>query len=193
MVLFTIQHLRNFEKGNHCPLHFVVGGNLHIIKTRNYPRRSFNSKKKMLMQFADQFEHFYGKNSVTINVHNLRHYADSVLNIGTLLCNSAFPFESNMRGLKKSFNCTTDVVEQIAWNYSIKATTVSKSYSKEPNILRIKHQYLSPRQEIQLQHCGINVAEQKYHIGYEMSFKKKTFSNQTQVHLQNQSTVSYSC
>lgn len=75
----------------------------------------------MLEKFADQFELYYGKNSVTINLHLLRHYAQSVLNTGPLWCQSAFPYESNIGELKRSFNCTVDVIEQIAFNYSLKA------------------------------------------------------------------------
>lgn len=34
----------------------------------------------MLNKFADQFEHFHGRNSVTMNLHLLRHYSQSVIN-----------------------------------------------------------------------------------------------------------------
>lgn len=47
----------------------------------------------MLRQFADEFQHFYGVNAVTINIHMLRHYVESVLNSGPLWCHSMFTFE----------------------------------------------------------------------------------------------------
>lgn len=49
---------------------------------------------EMLDEFANGFQHFYGKNFVTINVHLLRHYAKSVFNTGPLWSHSMNTFES---------------------------------------------------------------------------------------------------
>lgn len=136
-------------------LRFALNGLLHrdlikhfeLLSEASYtlckPRITKNEIHKAnakLHQFADQFEYFYGINSITMNIHLLRHYADSVLNTGPLWCHSMYSFESNNGEIKRSFNCTVDVVEQIAFNYSIKASNeVASCTHQPPTILRLKH------------------------------------------------------
>lgn len=134
----------------------------------------------MLNHFADKFQHFYGVNAVTINIHLLRHYANSVFNTGPLWCHSMFPFESNIGEIKRSFNCNVDVVEQIAFNYSIKAglcDTTSANYKNTPTILRLKTKNLSLEQEALLETINLKQTGAKYKIGYEMRWKKIVYKS----------------
>lgn len=160
--------------------HFILLSEATYMLSKTHISQDEISKaEKMLIKFADDFEYYYGRNAVTINVHNLRHYANSVRKTGPLWCNSAFPFESNMGELKKSFNCTTDVVEQIAWNLSIRAAkpTEANPPPLPPKILRIKHQILTLDQQKLLSHCGFPVTGRKNNIGYEIAFKKQVFKS----------------
>lgn len=130
---------------------------------------------EMLNEFANGFQHFYGKNSVTINVHLLRHYVESVFNTGPLWSHSMYTFESNNEEMKRSFNCTVDVVEQIAFNYSIKAAsneTVSRG-NQSPIILRLKERDI----ENETWFVDVGLPKQKYDIGYEMNWKKQVFKS----------------
>lgn len=133
---------------------------------------------KMLNEFADLFEHFYGKNSIT---HMLRHYAYSVLNTGPLWCQSMFCFESNIGEIKRSFNSTVDVVEQVAFNYCIKAAVQEKLVGEvqTPEILRLK---LKPIEEknisslINASYPNMSIAG-KYQIGYEMRWRSEVLKS----------------
>lgn len=103
----------------------------------------------MLCELADKFEYFYGENACTINLHILRHYAHSVLRTVPLWCHSMFAFESNIGEIKRSFNCTVDVIEQNARNCSIKAAEQNiQTTSKIPQILRQKLKNLTLEQEL---------------------------------------------
>lgn len=132
----------------------------------------------MLNKFADQFQVYYGKNSVTINLHLLRHYAVSVLNSGPLWCHSMFTFEAKIGELKRSFNCNVDVVEQIALNYCIKADTEraeSTEIELTPTIIRP-----SSTKEIKTEYenaviaAGFDLKDIQF-WGYEMQWKRKNF------------------
>lgn len=135
----------------------------------------------MLEQYADQFQLYYGKNSMNMNIHSLRHCAQSVLNTGPLWCQSTFPYESNIGELKRSFNCTVDVVEQIAFNYSIKAASDKTNVNHReqvPQILRLKRKQLTCEQK-----AILNAADSGketdicYGIGYEMSWKNVKYKS----------------
>lgn len=137
----------------------------------------------MLNKFADDFQKFYGKNSITINIHMLRHYANAVLNTGPLFCHSMFCFESNIGFIKRSFNCTVDVVEQIAFNYSIRAASEKSSRSDDepvPKILRLKKKQLTSHQTEMLKSAGVLLSD-SYEIGYEMSFRNEVFKSTVSV------------
>lgn len=98
---------------------------------------------------------------------------------------STFPFESNIGELKRSFNCTVDVVEQIAFNFSIKATlenTIENNHEDAPKILRLKRKELSLEQKrmLEVTDAGIK-AEINYEIGNEMIWKKRVYKSMVSV------------
>lgn len=132
----------------------------------------------MLNEFADLFEYYYGRNSITINIHMLRHYANSVLNTGPLWSQSMFAFESNIGEIKRSFNSTVDVVEQVAFNYCIRAAKAEKTLNnvQTPEILRMKVKTIEQENILSLINIGTQTIE-KYKIGYEMSWKKQVLKS----------------
>lgn len=73
----------------------------------------------MLIRFADLFEEIYGKCSITMNIHMLRHYGQMCRLCGPLWSNSLFGFESNIGAMKKFVCGTTDVLVQMAEKYSL--------------------------------------------------------------------------
>lgn len=163
--------------------HFVLLSDAtYILCKDNIKETEIHAAGTMLNEFADLFEKFYGKNSVTINLHLLRHYAHSVLNTGPLWCQSLFAFESNIGEIKRSFNSTVDVVEQIAFNFCIKAAIKQKPLDamKIPEILRIKSKSIEQESILSLisvAMCSSIQTGQKYKIGYEMSWKKQVFKS----------------
>lgn len=138
----------------------------------------------LLNQFADEFEVNYGKNSVTTNLHALRHYADVVINTGPTWCHSLFTFESNMGPIKGSFCGNVDVVEQIAFNYCMRNS--SEQYltgegirDKDSRILRPKLRVCATPISNILNNFGIccSSSSGEYSIGYEMKFKTQVLKS----------------
>lgn len=96
---------------------------------------SIEQAKLKLNEFADKYEILYGKSSVTINLHYLRHLAMQVEKLGPLWSQSAFAFEANNGIVVKSITSTKDILHQLTWKYVMKNRTKSvddsekKSYS----------------------------------------------------------------
>lgn len=57
---------------------------------------------RLLSHFVSQFEHLYGKENVSYNVHGVLHLASEAKRFGALDTCCAFPFESYMQMLKKN-------------------------------------------------------------------------------------------
>lgn len=75
--------------------------------------------ERMLTEFCDLFENYYGLSAITLNVHLLRHYGLIVRQSGPLWCHSLFGFESNMGVLAKFSSGGSNVLDQIGEKYII--------------------------------------------------------------------------
>lgn len=172
--------------GKELVKHFVLLSDAtYILCKAQIKKTEVHRAGIMLSKFASMFEYYYGKNAVTINVHMLRHYSMSVINSGPMWCHSMFAFESNIGEIKRSFNCTVDVVEQIAFNYSIRAAQQHESKFKDastPQILRPKLKTVTSEQENILLESGINFQkDSKFMIGQEMSWKSRVYKSTSSV------------
>lgn len=87
--------------------------------------------KQQLNEFANKYEILYGKSSVTINLHYLRHLAMQVEKLGPLWSQSAFAFEANNGTVVKSITSTKDILHQLTWKYVMKNKTKSVKNSEE--------------------------------------------------------------
>lgn len=74
---------------------------------------------KMLNKFADDFETFYGRDSITMNIHMLRHYAENVLNSGPLWSQSMFGFETRIGDFKLCERSKVCISQSIAAKYCL--------------------------------------------------------------------------
>lgn len=116
--------------------------------------------EKMLNEFADKFEQYYGKSSVTMNVHLVRHYAFVVENCGPLWSHSAFGFESNMGVLKGWATSSFCVIDQIAKKYVISKNFPSEQPETTPIFSIIKNDFHPEFDEI-LKNHGFNTFDGK--------------------------------
>lgn len=73
-----------------------------------------------LNEFADNFEILYGKSNITINLHLIRHLTTVVKNLGPLWAYTAFGFEAKNGIIAKANTCTNNILQQLAWKYTIK-------------------------------------------------------------------------
>lgn len=146
----------------------------YMLSKTKISKYDITEAAQMLNVFCNDFEKFYGKNSVTLNVHMLRHYSTMVENTGPLWTHSLFSFESKMGTIKRMRKSSVDVVENIAFNYCLANASEFKSTKKNNSasqILRPNKQKLS----IEIRNILIDshVKTNKYGefvVGYE--FKK---------------------
>lgn len=166
--------------------HFELLSNATYILSKNRVKLSeVKAAGDMLNRFTDEFQYYYGRNSVTINVHLLRHYSEVVMNCGPLWCHSLFSFETNIGVLKGSFCSTVDVVEQIARNYCIKKSNENvcskvdhEEEKKTARILREKLAILPAKFDDILVRSGLRKQPSEfYKIGYEMKWKNQVLKS----------------
>lgn len=81
----------------------------------------------MLFQFANDFEYLYGKHQVTMNLHLLRHLADTVRNSGPLWAQSIFAFEQSNGDLVRSVTSKSHVLNEITDHYILRNSLVMKT------------------------------------------------------------------
>lgn len=99
------------------------------------------------MQFADDYEALYGKQNVTMNVHLLRHVADSVLQSGSLWSQSTFAFEQSNEELVNMVNGKNNILLQIAEKYVLRKTLMPKKELNHDITARSQQYNLNPNVE----------------------------------------------
>lgn len=134
---------------------------------------------QMLEKFASDFEYFYGKDSVTMNVHMVRHYAYNVINGGPLWCQSMFGFESRIGDLKKCQRSLNFVSESIVKKYCLTEVNFVKSMANEKIImLREKTINVSLSVASIFKRFGLMpTTGSLYNIAYEIRFKNDIFKS----------------
>lgn len=83
----------------------LLSGN---INERDIRQCEFN-----LLQFVGECQQFYGKSSMTFNMHSLLHIADSVRQSGPLCSSNTFPFENEIFYYKRDINGPHGISQQI--------------------------------------------------------------------------------
>lgn len=131
--------------------HFnLLSSSIFILLKKQIKHQEIDEVEKTLNQFANEFEAFYGSQNVTMNVHLLRHIANSVRLNGPLWAQSAFGFESNNGVLVKT-SSKKDILHSMAWKYSIEST-LNATESINQNLSAIKvtgREFISPTQNEQ--------------------------------------------
>lgn len=110
-----VQHLR------------LLSGAVYILLKSTITKQEVNKAEKMLNTFVKQHQELFGKQNMVMNIHLLKHLAQSVRKLGPLWCFSAFPFERNNGFLLKFVSGTTDVLHQIASKYCLSKSILKKS------------------------------------------------------------------
>lgn len=133
----------------------------------------------MLNEFADKFEEYFGKSSVTMNVHLLRHSGFVVENCGLLWCHSAFGFESNMGVLTGYSTSGFKVIDQIAKRYVISKKFPSEQPRNTPIFSIMKNDFHPEYDEILNDH-GFNTIDGKSEkIKVNKTIHKSIFCKET--------------
>lgn len=100
--------------------HFrLLSTSIYALSKENISSDTMLLSRLQLEEFADNFEVFYGKWNVTMNLHLLRHIPRAVEHLGPLWAQSAFAFEANNGSIVSGVTGTKDIVHQIAWKYCV--------------------------------------------------------------------------
>lgn len=107
VVLQTILNNENY-------LHFLcLHVSFRILLAPNVSIDLVNFVEKILTYFVDKFCEIYGKEFISLNVHNLLHIVDDYKKFGALDSCSCFPFENFMKTLKKMLRKHEKPLEQV--------------------------------------------------------------------------------
>lgn len=93
---------------------------IYTLSKPSISREEIEQARFKLKEFADDFEILYGTSNVTLNLHLLRHLTAAVENLGPLWATTAFGFEANNGVVAKANTCTSNILNQLVWKYSIK-------------------------------------------------------------------------
>ena len=99
------------EALNHYTL--LVKSSYTLMKTE-ISEEDLNQCEQDLLKFVCYYEMYYGRESITFNLHTLLHIVESVKKTGPLYANSAFSFEGNICNLKTYINGPKCVDRQMA-------------------------------------------------------------------------------
>lgn len=119
--------------------HFkLLSAAIYMLLRTKISSTELNEAHQMLVAFADEFEELYGREAVTMNIHLLRHYKESVINSGPLWATSLFGFESNIGVIcKPAKNCPSNELEVMSYDYCLWRSN-KQSMSEDTAILRGK-------------------------------------------------------
>lgn len=89
----------------------------HILCNENISFHQLEEADRLLLNFVDNFESFYGESNAVFNVHCVRHLTDCVRFNGPLHLYSNYCFEDHIGHLVSLKKGTTDVATQICRKY----------------------------------------------------------------------------
>lgn len=103
----------------------LLSSAIYILLGEKITSEDIRQAEIKLQNFVESFEALYGKHSVTMNIHLMKHIAEGVRQSGPLWCQSAFSFESNNGVFVRSNNAKLNILQSMAWKYTIKPTIES--------------------------------------------------------------------
>lgn len=110
--------------------HFkVLSNSVYCLRQENFCDDQLAKIENDLKKFVVDFENLYGSVHCTMNIHLVKHIAESVRYFGPLWTFSAFPFESFISVLKNFVTGSTDVLHQICSKYIVSSLIHSKKSS----------------------------------------------------------------
>lgn len=90
---------------------------IYILLKATITYEEVDSSEEMLDKFVKDHQELFGKENMVMVIHILKHFSESVRQLGPLWCHSAFPFERFNGCLLKMVSGTTDVLHQISSKY----------------------------------------------------------------------------
>lgn len=160
--------------------HFqLLSAAVYMLLEEEIPLENISLAETKLVNFVNQYEKFYGKSNITMNMHMLRHLARSVHQLGPLWSQSTFAFETNNGILVHSRHAKNHCLQQMAWKYSTKAALRSTEKKCAETILDGKKSIIQVESEdIQIfKDSGFNVPSNKFIIYDKITVNGIKFSS----------------
>lgn len=116
--------------------------------------------EKKLIEFVDKFEVLYGQSNITMNLHLLKHLANSVRNLGPLWAQSAFALEDN-NGIITKTTAKKSILHSVAFKYNARNSLNLNDKKNEPTVsLREKKNIRLTTDELNtLRRIGITIGK----------------------------------
>lgn len=161
--------------------HFdLLSAATYILNKPEISKEEINEAGRMLEKFADEFEIFYGSDSITMNIHMLRHYSHNVLNGGPLWSQNMFAFESRMGDFKKCQRSKVCIAESIVKKYCLNEPKSGKPKANKGIImLRAKLIDVHPSIGDIFKKYGLLPAHNshQYNVAHEICIKNEVFKS----------------
>lgn len=117
-----VKHVRLFSAG------------VYILLKKTITSEEVDKAEEMLHLFVRRHQELFGKQSMVMVIHLVKHLAESVRQLGPLWCHSAFPFERNNGCLLKLANGTSDVLHQISSKYCLAQSINNRNGTTECDV-----------------------------------------------------------
>lgn len=106
------------------PLRFIdnfqlLSASIYMLLEQEISPENISLAESKLICFCDGFEKLYGQSQITMNLHLLRHIANSVRHLGPLWSQSTFGFETNNGILVHSRQAKNKYLHQLSWKYAM--------------------------------------------------------------------------
>lgn len=122
-----------------------LSAGIYILLQKKITDADITRAERLLNEFVVRFEHIYGADAVTMNIHLVKHLAENVRTAGPLWVYALFAAESNMGRLIRSKSGKTSFLQQIAFGYCIERNVLD--FQPTGNILRKKLKNVDPNIE----------------------------------------------
>lgn len=120
--------------------HFLLlSSAIYLLLKPTITENDLHTANANLQDFVTKYEIYYGKESMTMNVHALTHLVEGVKHMGPLWAYSMFWFESFNGRLKKYGQNSPNVINQIVEKIYIQSTKTNETEKEET----ASHQYFS--------------------------------------------------
>lgn len=118
------------------PLRFIdnfqlLSASIYMLLEQEISPENISLAESKLICFCDGFEKLYGQSQITMNLHLLRHIANSVRHLGPLWSQSTFGFETNNGILVHSRQAKNKYLHQLSWKYAMQIGLTSPKPRKK--------------------------------------------------------------
>lgn len=156
----------------------LLSAALYKLLKKEQRVEEINEASDMLISFADKFEEYFRKESVTMNVHLLRHVGTVVIESGPLWATSLFGTESYNGVITSYITARTNIIDQIAYRYITSRNVFEPTISNENKSL-LGSKLLVPHQEIDeiLKIHGITTESGEIKIAEAIKIDKRMYTS----------------